>query len=195
MILIWDFTYSRAVVYAAMIYVLWDTMNQHTCTKRGNIVVIKEMNIFNRKLESSYVENLSKIPDSVMQLLEGELHNSDNILYYYSQVNSLTIPMLEQLLKKNELTRYKRDIYNLYFAITKETLQRFSIRECQKAEMYFKLINKLYKKHRPNHRKSLLSYNFVLQQVLLVLGKVDYSRLIINELINSLLRVNVDKTK
>ena len=29
--------------------------------------------------------------------------------------------------------------------------------------MYFELINKLYKKHLPNNRKSFLSYNFVLQ--------------------------------
>ena len=41
-----------------------------------------------------------QIPDRVMRLLEGELHNSDNILYCYSQVDSLTIPILEQLLKK-----------------------------------------------------------------------------------------------
>ena len=57
-----------------------------------------------------------------MQLLEGELHNSDNIMYYYSQVDSLTIPILEQLLKKRKLMRYKRDIYNLYFAPTKKHL-------------------------------------------------------------------------
>ena len=62
-----------------------------------------------------------KIPDSVIQLLEGELYNSDNIPYYYSQVDSLTIPMPEQLLKKNKLMRYKRNIYNLYFAPTKKT--------------------------------------------------------------------------
>ena len=31
-------------------------MNQQSCTKRGN-VFIKEMNIFNIKLESSHVDN------------------------------------------------------------------------------------------------------------------------------------------
>ena len=57
-------------------------MNQQSCMKRGNVLnFIKEINIFNRKLESSYVENL-----------------------------------LRSLI---------------------------SIRECQKAEMYFKLVNKL----------------------------------------------------
>ena len=133
------------------------------------------MNIFDQKLESR--EPL-KIPDRVMRLLEGELNNSDNILYYYSQVDTLTISIPEQLLKKNKLMRYKRDIYNLYFTPTKKTSPQLTIRECQKAEMYFKLINKLYKKHLLNNWKSFLSYNFVLQKILLVLGKVDYCQLI-----------------
>ena len=78
-----------------------------------------------------------KIPDRVIRLLEGELYNSDDILYCNAQVDSLTIPILEQLLKKNKLMRYKRDIYNLYFALTKKTPPLLSIRECQKEEMYF----------------------------------------------------------
>ena len=74
--------------------------------------------------------------------------------------------------------RYKRDIDNIYFALTKKTPPQLSIKECQKAEMYFKLRNKLYKKHLPNNQKSFLSYNFVLQKILLVLSRVDYCRLI-----------------
>ena len=76
--------------------------------------------------------------------------------------------------------RYKRDIYILYFSLTEKTSPRLSMRECQKAEMYVKLINELYKKHVPNNRKSFLSYNFVLQKILLILGEVDYCRLIPN---------------
>ena len=76
--------------------------------------------------------------------------------------------------------RYMREICNLYFALTRKTPPLLSIRECQKAEMYFKLINKLYKKDLRNNRKSFLSYNFVLQKILLVLGNVyvDYCGLI-----------------
>ena len=97
-----------------------------------------------------------------MRFLEEELHNFDNILYYYSQVDSLTMPILEQLLKKNKLMRYNRDIYNLYFALTKKTPPRLRINERQKAEMYFELIQKLYKNIYQYNRKSFLSYNFVL---------------------------------
>ena len=76
--------------------------------------------------------------------------------------------------------KYKYHISDLYFTLTKKAPPQLSIWECQKAEMYFKLINKLYKKHLPNNRKSFLSYNFVFQKILLVLGKVDYCRLIPN---------------
>ena len=143
--------------------------------------IYKRYEYFQSKIGKFLCREPLKIPDKVMRLLEGELDNSDNILYCYSQVDSLTIPILEQLLKKKKLMRYKRDIYNLDFALTKKTLPQISIRECQKAEMYFKLINKLdKKKHLPNIRKSFLSYDFILQKILLVLGKVDYCRLIPN---------------
>ena len=118
-----------------------------------------------------------KIPDRVMRLLEAELHNSDNTRYNYSQVDSLTIPIVEQLLKRNKLMRYKGDICNTYFALTKKTPPRLSVRECQKADEYFKLINKSHKKHLPNNQKNFLSYNFILQKISLVLDKVDYYRL------------------
>ena len=75
-------------------------------------------------------------------------------MYYYSQVESLTEPILEQLLKTNKLMRYKCYIYNLYFALTKKTPPLLSIRECHKAEMYFKLINILYEKHLLSNQKA-----------------------------------------
>ena len=52
------------------------------------------------KIGNFFCGELLKIPDRVMRLSEGELHNSDNILYCFSKVDSLTIPILEQLLKK-----------------------------------------------------------------------------------------------
>ena len=108
--------------------------------------IYKRDEYFQSKIGKFLCREPLKIPDRAMRLLEGELHNSDNILYHYSQVDSLTIPILEQLLKKNKLMRYKCDIYNLYFTSTKKTPPQLTIRECQKAEMYFKPVNKSYTK-------------------------------------------------
>ena len=142
--------------------------------------IYKRDEYFQSKIGKFLCQEPLKIPDRVMRLLKGELHNSDNIVYCYPQVDSLTIPMLEQLLKRNKLMIYKCDMYNLYFTLTKKAPPQLTIRECQKAEMYFKLLNKLYQKRLPNNRKGFLSYNFVLHKILLVLGKVDYCRLLPN---------------
>ena len=64
-----------------------------------------------------------------MRSSEGELHNYDNILYCYSQVDSLTIPMLEQLLKWSKLMRYRCDIKNLYFTPTKKVALSRNVRK------------------------------------------------------------------
>ena len=82
--------------------------------------IYKRDGYFQSKIGKFFCREPIRIPDIVIQLLQEELQNSDNILYYYSQVDSLTIPILEHLFKKNELMRYKRDIYNLYVALTKK---------------------------------------------------------------------------
>ena len=103
---------------------------------------------FRSKVGKFLCGELLKIPDSVIRLLKGELHNSDNILYCYSGgLTDDTYSIIEQLLIKNKLMRYKCEIYNLYITLTKKAPPRLSIRECQKAEMYFKLMHKLRKKH------------------------------------------------
>ena len=66
----------------------------------------KRVEYFQSKIGKFLCREPFKIPDSVIRLLEGELHSSDNILYYNSQVDSLTISILEQLLKKNKLIKY-----------------------------------------------------------------------------------------
>ena len=81
--------------------------------------VHKRDEYFQLKVEKFLCREPLKIPDSVIQLLEAKLQNSDNTLYYYSQVDSMTIPILEQLLKTNKPIRYKCGKYNLYFALTK----------------------------------------------------------------------------
>ena len=128
--------------------------DESTVMHKKRKCIYKRYEYFQSKIGKFLCREPLKIPDSVIRLLKGKLHNSDDILYYYSQVDSLTIPIL-QLLKKNELLKYKCDIYNLYFALTKTTPSRLSFRECQKAEVYFKLINKLYKKHSPKQLEKL----------------------------------------
>ena len=77
------------------------------------------MNISNRKLESSHVKNLFR----VMRLLEVEL-----ITYCYCQVDSLTIPVLEQLLNERF---HRADSW-----IRLQWCQEITFHECAKIAKY-----------------------------------------------------------
>ena len=74
--------------------------DESTVMHKKRKCIHKRDKYFQWKIGKFLCQEPLNIPDSVMPLLEGELHNSDNILYYYSQVDSLTIPAIEELLKK-----------------------------------------------------------------------------------------------
>ena len=52
----------------------------------------------------------SVVPDDIMEMIRNEIHDETNILYHYTI--PITIPILECILKRNELTRYKGSIYS-----------------------------------------------------------------------------------
>ena len=56
------------------------------------------------------------VPDDNMKTIRDEIHNETNILYPYEI--PLTIPILEHILKRNELTMYKDSIYFIYFRLS-----------------------------------------------------------------------------
>ena len=54
------------------------------------------------------VERGLVVPDDIMETIRDEIHDGTNILYPYEI--PLTIPILECILKRNELTMYKDSI-------------------------------------------------------------------------------------
>ena len=53
---------------------------------------------------------------TLWKTIRGEIHDGTNILYPYEI--PLTIPILECILKRNELTMYKDSIYFIYFKLS-----------------------------------------------------------------------------
>ena len=96
------------------------------------------------------------VPDDIMERIRDEIHNETNILY--NCTIPITIPILECILKRNELTMYKDSIYFI--------LNTFNV------------ISSIYDKCKPNDRKSFLNYSFVLKKLLIMLGKVEYAKCI-----------------
>ena len=105
-----------------------------------------------------------------------EIHNKINILYPYEI--PLTIPILECILKRNELTMYKDSIYLIYFKLSGGSFPHVTTKEYNTILYAFNVISSIYDKYKPNDRKSFLNYSFVLKKLLIMLGKIEYAKFI-----------------
>ena len=116
------------------------------------------------------------VPDVVMEPIRNEIHNTDNILYNY--IIPITIPILECILKRKELTIYKDSIYFIFFKLSGKSFQHITTKEYNSILNVFNIVSSIYNKYNPNGRKSFLNYSFVLKKILIMLGKVGYAKYI-----------------
>ena len=116
------------------------------------------------------------VPDDIMKMIRDEIHNETNVLYPYEI--PLTIPILECILKRNELSMYKDSIYFIYFKLSGGFFPRITTKEYNTILNAFNVISSIYNKYKPNDRKSFLNYFFVLKKLLIMLGKVEYAKYI-----------------
>ena len=116
------------------------------------------------------------VPDDVMKAIRNEICNRDNILYNYTI--PLTIPILECILKRNKMMKYKNSIYFIFFKLKSQPLPYITITEKDMMLNMFNVVSNIYDKYKPNDRKSFLKYSFVLKKLLIVLGKNDYAKYI-----------------
>ena len=116
------------------------------------------------------------VPDDIMKTIKDEIYNGTNILYSYEI--PLMIPILECILKRNELTMYKDSIYFIYFKLNGGSFPHITTKEYNMILNVFNVISSIYDKYKPNDRKSFLNYSFVLKKLLIMLGKVEYAKYI-----------------
>ena len=116
------------------------------------------------------------VPDDLMETIRDEIHDETNILYNYTI--PLTIPILECILKRNKMMKYKNSIYFIYFKLKSQPLPYITITEKDMMLNMFNVVSKIYDKYKPKGRKSFLNYSFVLKKLLIMLGKVEYAKYI-----------------
>ena len=107
------------------------------------------------------------LPDDVMETLWNEIHNTDNILY--NCTIPITIPILECILKRNELMMYKGSLYYMYFKLSGKSFPHIMTKEYDMILNMFYVVSSIYDKH---------NYHFVLKKLLIMLGKVEYVKYI-----------------
>ena len=116
------------------------------------------------------------VPDDVMVAIRDEIHDGTNILYYYSI--PIMIPILECILKRNEMMIYKDSIYFTFFKLSGIPLPWNTMKEYNSILNAFNVVSSIYNKYKPEGRKSFLNYFFVLKKILIMLVKVEYAKYI-----------------
>ena len=111
-----------------------------------------------------------------METIRDEIHDKTNILHPYEI--PITIPILECILKKNELTMYQDSIYFTYVKLSGGSFLHITTKEYNTILNAFNVISSIYDKYKPNDRKSFLNYFFVLKKLLTMLGKIEYAKCI-----------------
>ena len=138
--------------------------------------VYKRYDNFKTILDQFFYGRKQLVPDDVMKAIRNEICNRDNILYNYTI--PLTMPILECILKRNKMIKYKNSIYFIYFKLSGGSFPHITTKEYNTILNTFNVISSIYDKYKPKDRKSFLNYPFVLKQILIVLGKDDYAKYI-----------------
>ena len=88
------------------------------------------------------------------------------------------IPILECILKRNELTMYKGSIYYISFKQCGLPTPHITTKEYNMMLKVFDVVSTIYDKYKPKGRKSFLNYSFVLKQILIMRGIDQYAKYI-----------------
>ena len=148
----------------------------HTMRYSRRKCIYKRSDNFKVILDQFFYGGKRAVPDDVMEAIRNEIHDETNILYNYTI--PLTIPILECILKRNKMMKYKNSIYFIYFKLSGVPFPCNTMKEYDSILNVFNDVSKIYDKYKPKDRKSFLNYSFVLKRILIVLGKNDYTKYI-----------------
>ena len=148
----------------------------HTMQPSRRKCIYKRYDNFKVILSQFFYGGKRVVPDDIMEAIRDEIHDVTNILYNYTI--PITIPILECILKRNELTMYKDSIYLIYFKRSGLQTPHITTKEYNMMLKVFDVVSTIYDKYKPNSRKSFLNYPFVLKQILIMRGMDQYAKYI-----------------
>ena len=157
-------------------YPVYIASYNHTMQPSRRKCIYKRSDNFKVILNQFFYGGKRVVPDDIIETIRNEIHDETYILYNYTI--PITIPILESILKRNELTMYKDSIYFIYFKLSGGSFPYITVKEYDTILNAFNVISSIYDKYKPNDRKSFLNYSFVLKKLLIVLGKVEYAKCI-----------------
>ena len=149
-------------------YPVYVSSYNHTMQPSRRKCIYKRYDNFKVILNQFLYGGKGVVPDDIMETIRDEIHDETNILYNYTIL--ITIPILECILKRNELTMYKDSIYFIYFKLSGLPTPHITTKEYDMMLEVFDVVSTIYDKYKPKGRKSFLNYSFVLKQILIMRG-------------------------
>ena len=154
-------------------YPVYVSSYNHTMQPSRRKCIYKRYDNFKVILNQFFFGGKRVVPNDVMVAIKDEIHNKTNILYNYTI--PITIPILDCILKRNELTMYKGSLYYIYFKLP---FPHIDTKEYDTMLKVFDVVSTIYDKYKPKGRKSFLNYPFVLKQILIMRGMDQYAKYI-----------------
>ena len=90
------------------------------------------------------------VADDVMEAIRNEIHDETNILYNYTI--PITIPILECILKRNNLMIYKGSLYYIFFKLSGVPFPCNTMKEYNSILNAFNVVSSIYDKYKPKGR-------------------------------------------
>ena len=114
--------------------------------------VCKRYDNFKTILDQFFYGGNKVVPDDIMKTIRDEIHDGTNILYNYTI--PLTIPILECILKRNKMMKYKNSIYFIFFKLKSQPLPYITITEKDMILNVFNVVSSIYDKYKPKGRRA-----------------------------------------
>ena len=138
-------------------------------------IVYKRSDNFKTILNQFLYGGKKLVPDDVMEAIRNEIHDGTNILYNFDI--PLLIPVLESILKRNELMIYKGSMYHIYFKLSGKSFPHITTKYNLILNV-FDVVSSIYDKYKPKDKKSFFRLPFCFEKSIDNAGKVEYAKYI-----------------
>ena len=146
----------------------------HTMQPLRSKCVYKRSDNFKVIVRQFFYGGKKLVPDDIVETIRDEIHNETKILC--NCTIPITISVLECILKRKELMMYKGSLYYIHFKLNGKSCPHITTKEYNLILNVFNVVSSIYDKYKPKGRKSFLNYSFILKQILIMLGKVEYAK-------------------
>ena len=135
--------------YYPAVYV---TSYNHSMKPLRRKCIYKRPDNFKAILNQFFYGGKQLVSDDVMKAIRNEMHDRDNIFYNYEI--PLTIPILQGILKRNKMMKYKNSIYYIFFKLNNQPFPYITTKEYYLILNVFDVVSTIYDKYKPKSRKS-----------------------------------------